>query len=188
MSESRTRSWALLALFGGQVLLGLLVGFSWLAWSPRTVAFLVPDGSGRPIVIPDESEAQMAGDGRFLVLSVIAGLLIGVVAWRIRRIRGPWTLALLVLGGLVSSLIARAVGTALAPGSNAGALHAAIHPPLTLHSTPILCVQGFVAVLVYTSMAGLSSDPTLGVAADEPMADPLSAPPAEEASPNPTSI
>lgn len=144
----------------GQLLGGLVIGLIWLSWSPRTVSYLIPGDHSSVITIPDESERQVSGDGRFLVLCVLAGLLAGVLAWALaRRARGQYMLITVCLGALVSSVLASRLGSALSGGSNSGALNSAIHPPLSLHATAMLCAQPMVAVLAYTVLAGLSSDP-----------------------------
>ncbi|MGX7680385.1 hypothetical protein ACSMXN_15965 [Jatrophihabitans sp. DSM 45814] len=143
-----------------QLALGALAGAVWLAWAPRTVAYVVPGVGNSTILIPDETENQIAGDGRFFVLCVIVGLIIGPVAWLyVKGLRGPIMLAFVLVGGLLSSLLARLIGETFASGKNSGAVRTAIHPPLTLHSTPMLFVQSFAAVLAYVVFAGLSSDP-----------------------------
>jgi hypothetical protein len=116
-------------------------------------------------VVPGESESQIAGDGRFVLLSVLAGVVFGALAWRLRSRRGPLPLALLAVAGVLSSVLARAVGELLSSGS-ARHLNAAFTPQLSLHSFAPLWVQAFFGVLVYTALAGLSSDPELDRAAD----------------------
>jgi uncharacterized membrane protein YeaQ/YmgE (transglycosylase-associated protein family) len=143
-----------------QLLGGVAIGLMWLAWAPRTVSYLIPGAHNSVVTIPDESERQVSGDGRFLVLCVVAGLLAGVLAWAlVRRARGQLMLITVFLGALGSSLLASWLGSVLSGGSNSGALNTAIHPPLSLHATAMLCAQPMLAVLAYTLLAGLSSDP-----------------------------
>jgi len=85
-----------------------------------------------------------------------------VLTWRIRRARGPVALVLLGAGGVLGSLLARTVGSALASGHTTGAVSTVIHPPLSLHSVPMIWVQALVAIFSYMALAGLSSDPDLG--------------------------
>lgn len=154
------------ALIGAQLLVGLLIGVVWRLWAPSSVSYLVSNDAGRPVVIPDESEAQIAGDGRFVLLTVLAGLLFGLVAWTVRRYRGPVTAAALAAGGLLGSLLAMATGRLLARGAGSPALNTAFHPRLTLHASAALFVQAFIAVLTYTVLAGLARDPELGLPAE----------------------
>jgi hypothetical protein len=164
-----------LLLLAAQLITGVVIGFIWLKWSPRTVSYLLSNGGTSTYLIPAESEARIAGDGRFVVLTLIAGLLFGVVAWLLRRVRGPVTLAVLLVGSVLSSLLARAVGELFAPGSSHGAVNTAVRPSLTLYSVPALWLQALLAVLVYTVLTGLSSDVDLGgppSTRTEPVAEP----------------
>ena len=156
-------SWRPLAwLAAAQLLAGLLAGLVWRLTAPSTVSYLISGADGKPpFVVPDESESQIAGDGRFVLLSVLLGAVFGLAAWRLRRLRGPVVLGALAVAGLLSSLLARAVGELLSTGSADRQLDAAFTPQLSLHSAPALGIQAFVAVLVYTARAGLSADPDL---------------------------
>jgi len=149
-------------LAAAQLLAGLVAGLVWRLTAPSTVSYLISGEDGKPaFVVPDESESQIAGDGRFVLLSVLLGVVFGLAAWRLRRLRGPAVLAVLAVAGLLSSVLARAVGELLSTGSADRQLDAAFTPQLSLHSVPALGVQAFVAVLVYTARAGLSADPDL---------------------------
>ena len=54
---------------------GILLGVAWAAWSPPGPRALVTTG-GLQLA---ESESYVAGDGRYLVLSVAVGLVAGTV-------------------------------------------------------------------------------------------------------------
>jgi hypothetical protein len=149
-------------LVAGQLAAGVLIGVIWRLWSPSSVSYLLPASGGGTFVIPDESEAQIAGDGRFVVLSIVAGLAFGVLAWWLRSVRGLSVLGSLAVGGLLSSLLARAVGQLLSSGSPAARVNSAFTPSLSLHAAPALWIQAFFAVLGYTALVGLSADPDLG--------------------------
>ncbi|MDQ1722634.1 MAG: hypothetical protein QOI26_2368, partial [Pseudonocardiales bacterium] len=134
-----------------------VAGLIWRAWAPRTVSYLLSGGDGKPaFVIPDESESQIAGDGRFVLLSVLLGIAFGLLAWRLRAARGSVVLAALAVAGVLSSVLARAAGELLSSGSTARQLNAAFSPQLSLHAVPALSVQAFFGVLVYTALVGLS--------------------------------
>ncbi|HEV2886739.1 MAG TPA: DUF2567 domain-containing protein [Jatrophihabitans sp.] len=159
------RSWRPLALLvAAQLLAGVLAGLVWRAWAPRTVSYLLSGGDGNPaFVIPEESESQIAGDGRFVLMSIGLGMVFGLVAWRLRALRGPVVLAALAVAGVLSSVLARAVGELLPSGSSARRLDAPFSPQLSLHAFPAaLVVQAFFGVLVYTALVGLSADQDLG--------------------------
>ena len=40
-------------------------------------------------MVPAESESQIAGDGRFVLLSIGLGMVFGLVAWRLPMLRTP---------------------------------------------------------------------------------------------------
>jgi hypothetical protein len=157
------RCWRPLALLvAAQLLAGVLAGLVWRAWSPHSVSYLISGGQGRPdFVVPVESESQIAGDGRFVLLSIGLGMVFGLAAWRLRANRGPVVLAALAVVGVLSSVLARTVGELLPSGSPARRVDAAFAPQLSLHSLPALAVQAFFGVLVYTALVGLSADPDL---------------------------
>ncbi|MCW2524495.1 MAG: hypothetical protein JWO63_2830 [Frankiales bacterium] len=174
----------LAALVAVQLLAGVLIGLIWLWWSPRTVAYLVPISStgSATVVIPDESEAQIAGDGRFFLLCLIVGLLAGLLAWLLLpRRRGPATLITLAVSGLASSLVAFAVGHGFSSATKHPAVQTAYHPALSLHSPIFLAVQTLFAAVVYCVFAGLSSDPAF-VGPRDGGADRTEAPPGPAAS------
>jgi hypothetical protein len=179
-----TRSWRPLAILAAvQLLAGLLAGLVWRFTAPSTVSYLISGGDGKPaFVIPDEGESQIAGDGRFVLLSIALGMVFGLAAYRLRAIRGPIVLGVLAAIGLLSSVLARAVGELLSTGSADRKLDAAFTPQLSLHAVPALAVQAFFAVLVYTARAGLSSDPDL---ADSPDRTDRTHSPDRTDSPNP---
>ena len=165
MSPARPLVW----LVGGQSAFGLVIGLIWFGWAPGTVAYVVAIGGAGTVLIPAENESEIAGDGRFVVLSVLVGALAAIVAWRMRGIRGPAVPAALALGALLGSLVARMVGELMAGGATTHPVpNTAVAPPLTLHSLPALFVQSFFAVLIYTGLSVLSTDPELGRPAAEP--------------------
>ena len=152
----------LLLVFGGQILLGLIAGAAWRLWAPRTIGYVVQGTNGGSVFIPAESEGQISGDGRFLLLTVVVGLAAGFTSWFLLRTRrGPLTLLALTVGALASSLVARWFGELLSSHTVRAADQVTEYPALTLHGEPILFVQAFAAVLIYVALAGFSSNPTL---------------------------
>jgi len=157
------RNWRPLAwLVAAQLLAGVLAGLVWRALAPGTVSYLLSGSDGQPaFVVPQENESQIAGDGRFVLLSIGLGMVFGLAAWRLRAVRGPVVLAALAAAGLLSSVLARTVGEALPSGSPARKVDSAFAPQLSLHSLPALAIQAFFGVLVYTALVGLSANPDL---------------------------
>jgi hypothetical protein len=182
------RSWRPLAvLAAAQLLAGLLAGLVWRLTAPSTRSYLISGADGKPaFVVPDESESQIAGDGRFVLLSIALGMVFGLAAYRLRALRGPIVLAVLAAAGLLSSVLARAVGELLSTGSADRQLDAAFTPQLSLHAMPALAVQAFFAVLVYTARAGLSADPDLADSPDSPLSPDLADSPVSPDSPKPS--
>jgi hypothetical protein len=178
---------ALVMLVLAQQLTGLLLGLIWLAWAPSSVSYLLDIGNGTGAVVPAPTEAQVAGDGRYAMLTALAGLLFGLIGWRMRGNRGPVTLVVLAASSLLGSLLALATGQLLSTGQHASALNTAFHPSLVLHGTALVFLQALIAVLAYTVCAGLSSDRELGRSQDSPPGEPLGpdgkANPSGEASP-----
>lgn len=177
---------ALAVLLAAQLVAGVAVGLIWLWWSPSAVSYLLSDGSGGSVVIPDESEAQVAADGRFVVLTILTGVLFGLLAWTVRRLRGPLVLAVLGAGSLLGSVLAMATGQWLSHAAGSPAVNTAFHPKLALHASAALWLQALAAVLVYTSLAGLSADPSLGATVDERPVDQQPADAAEPGLADPT--
>jgi hypothetical protein len=157
----RSAARPLAALIAGQLLAGVLIGLIWLWWAPRTIAYLVPLGrDGANVVIPDESESQIAGDGRYFLLCLIVGLAAGVLAWLLLpRWRGPATVIALAVGAAASSLLAAGVGRLFSSATPHPAVQTAFHPRLSLHSPVMLVIQSLFAVASYCVLAGLTSDP-----------------------------
>ena len=160
------RSLATLVL--AQQVVGVALGLAWLAWAPSTVSYLLDAGNGTGVVVPGQSEAQVAGDGRYAVLTALAGVAFGLLAWRQRRNRGPVTVVVLVASGVLGSLLALLTGQLLGGGQHARTLNTAFHPGLVLHGTAEVFLQALMAVLVYTIFVGLSGDRQLGRVEDGP--------------------
>jgi len=153
---------ALLRLVLAQQLIGVAVGLVWAFWSPSSVSYLLDAGNGTGVVVPAQSEAQVAGDGRYAVLTTLAGLAFGLLAWRLRSSRGPAVLGVLTISSLLGSLLALATGQLLSRGQHTTTLDTAFHPALVLHGTAEVFLQALFAALVYTVLVGLSGDRQLG--------------------------
>jgi hypothetical protein len=145
-----------------QLLTGVGIGLLWLASAPTAVSYMLDTGRGSGVIVPAESEAQVAADGRYAVLTVLAGLTFGLLAWRLRGNRGPAMLPVLAASSLLGSLLALATGQLLSNGQRSAPLDTAFHPPLVLHAGAAIFLQALLAVLVYTVFVGLSGDQDLG--------------------------
>ena len=159
---------ALLRLVLAQQLIGVALGLVWVFWSPSSVSYLLDAGNGTGVVVPAQSEAQVAGDGRYAVLTILAGLAFGLLAWRLRSSRGLAVLGVLTVSSLLGSLLALATGQLFSRGEHTTTLNTAFHPALVLHGTAEVFLQALFAALVYTVFVGLSGDRQLGRDDDRP--------------------
>jgi uncharacterized membrane protein YeaQ/YmgE (transglycosylase-associated protein family) len=101
------------------------------------------------------------------LITVIVGVIAGVAAWYLRRVRGPILALALAVGGIVGAAAAEWVGY-LVRGSghtfscNAGSGHCIDHLPLTVHMHGLLLVEATAAVLVYTLFVAFAVSDDLG--------------------------
>lgn len=168
------RSWARdlrisLGVIVALVALGILAGLLWRAWSPRTVGFVYQPHA----VIPNDSEALIASDGRFLVITAAIGLLAAVLVWSRRSWRGPLVAAGLGAGGLAGALMTDLVGRLTGGGHSDGPVRTVIRLPVAVRAEGLLLIEPLVALLVYGLAVLLASRDDLGRPA--PLPDPAPA-------------
>ena len=89
------------------VLLGAPLGLLWSAVAPHAH---VTVEAGDAYISDATTEVFVAGDGWFVGLSLLAGLLCGVVAWLAVRRSGPFTVVGLALGSAAAAYVASRVG------------------------------------------------------------------------------
>ncbi|MEV4137935.1 DUF2567 domain-containing protein [Dactylosporangium sp. NPDC049742] len=181
-SPPRRRSLGLEALFGlivaaVVVALGAPVGLLWSWIAPKVELVQTPYG---PYPIEGEPEGYFADDGWFMILGAAAGILIAVAAWFIlRRYRGPFILAGLVVGSAAAAALAAWLGNKI---GYAHYVDLAEHAPVDTHIfrpakvrageaslwhgfvpwvRGSLLIQALVAAVVYTCLAGFHTSPTL---------------------------
>jgi hypothetical protein len=100
---------ALLASMAASAVLGLLTGLLWSALAPR--ALLVVQSRGVAYVVNPETNAFIAAEAWFSMLTAAAGLLCGVAGYFIVvRRHGAVAVTGLVLGGVAASLLAMWTG------------------------------------------------------------------------------
>jgi hypothetical protein len=163
-AELRTAAATVLALAA----VGALLGVLWAQIAPRLAFRVVQPGRALPVV--PEAEEYVAADGRFVLLTVAAGVLAGLVCWALRSTRGPVVLLALALGGLLGAVLTWRVGLLLGPGYGPGELQEVgrtVYPPLELNALAALVAEPFAAVLVYLLGVGFSRRNDLG-RGDEP--------------------
>jgi hypothetical protein len=146
----------------GLAAIGAVLGLIWQEISPRTRGFVYLPNA----VIPEEKESLVASDGRFLLLTCAAGIVVAVAAWLRRSARGPATALALVLGGLLGALLTDFVGRLASGGHDGGALNAVITLPVRVHARGLLLIEPALAAFVYAACTLFAKRDDLGV--DEP--------------------
>lgn len=140
---------------------GALLGLLWQWWSPPgPLAGVLPGHR----IQPDETEAWVAADGRYAVITAVTGLLAGVGLWFRRELRGPVGAAALGVGGLVGGLLTEYVGRAVDGGKSNGAVNTLIaHLRLDLHMHGLRVLEPLVALLAYSLIVAFAPTDDLGV-------------------------
>ena len=162
-------------LVAAMAVVGALLGIVWEAWSP-------PGPAGAVLahgIQADESEAFIAGDGRFALITVIVGIAAGLVAWYVRpfrAVRGPLIALALAVGGVAGAALTEWVGYLLRGSGTTFGCAAATgkcidHLTLTVHMHALLLVEAIVALLVYSLFAAFAVSDDLGRSELEPSAE-----------------
>jgi hypothetical protein len=144
--------------FLATTLVGGPVALVWAAIEPHAAYAALP---GQAFLLVEDSNAFVQSDGRFFFLSVVAGLICGVVAWWFGRPRGLGVPIGLAAGAVLASFAVLTVGEHQSKDHFASQLARAaeIAPQATYHyaplSTGLLLVWPVVALLVFTLLAGL---------------------------------
>jgi hypothetical protein len=157
------------ALFGSVLtVLGAVLGLLWSWWSPARPGAEV---LGPTAFIPDETEAFVASDGRYLLIVTVVGLVAALVAWRWKSRRGPVVLIGMLIGGVTGSLAMELVGHLSGGGSFTGKLYKftdgsteryTTHLPVSLHAQGLLFVESTVAALLYGLLVAFATHDDLG--------------------------
>jgi hypothetical protein len=145
---------------GAMLVLGAALGALWAWWSPPgPIGLVISPGA----IQPDETEAFVAGDGRYAVLVLLAGLGAGLVAWFRRSRRGPLVPIALALGGLGGAYLTALVGNLLGGGSDKGPANTLLKQlPLTLHLQGLVFLEAGAAVFCYLVCTGFAARDDLG--------------------------
>jgi hypothetical protein len=102
------------------VLLGAPVGILWSAVAPHAhVAITASDAN----VVDGATEVFIAGDGWFVGITLLVGVVCGALAWVIGRRSAPWVVAGLAVGGLLAAYVASKVGVRIGQDSLESAIH-----------------------------------------------------------------
>jgi hypothetical protein len=93
-----------------------VAGLIWSLVSPR--ALLQEIGRGEAELVNAESRAFISADAWFVVITAVAGLITGIIGYRLAVRRGGWLGAAgVVLGALVAALVAVVVGENIGLGT-----------------------------------------------------------------------
>jgi hypothetical protein len=142
---------AIAAVIAGTALLGLAAGFLWAAIAPRALVEVV--GPGSADIVNPETNAFIAANGWFTLLSVAGGLVSGAAGYALAvRRNGPPAMAGILVGGLAAALLAKWIGQQ----SGAAAFNHSLaigHVGLLLHDPPM--VGGLGQLMFWPLAAGL---------------------------------
>jgi hypothetical protein len=139
---------------------GAVLGVVWKVWSPPgPLGYVIAPHA----VQADETEAFVAADGRFAVITALTGIVAAVAVWFAKPVRGPVAALALGIGSLLGTLLTEVVGHALAGGHSSGPANTFIkHLPLSVHMTGLRLLEAAVAVLVYGLFVAFAASDDLG--------------------------
>jgi hypothetical protein len=165
---SRREITTAVATIVGLALLGAALALLWVRLAPRLDFRVVEPGRAVPVV--PEAEEYVAADGRFVLITLAAGVVAGLVCWLLRASRGPVVLTAVALGGLLGAVVTWRLGVWLEPGYHPQDLQEVgrtVSQPLVLRARAALVVEPIAAVLVYVLGAGFTAHNDLGVDPEE---------------------
>ena len=154
---------AVAAVLVGTALLGVAAGFTWAAVAPRALAVVA--GRGSADVVNPETNAFIAADGWFTLLTVAGGLVSGAAGYALAvRRNGPPAMAGVLAGGLAAALLAKWIGqrsgaAAFNHSLAAGHVGLLLRDPLMLGGLGVLMFWPLAAGLVAGSMELISQRP-----------------------------
>jgi hypothetical protein len=158
------------AVVAALAVVGAALAPLWVHLAPR-LAFRV-DQPGRALPVVPEAEEYVAADGRFVLLTLAAGVLAALACWFVKRSRGPLVLLALAAGGLLGAVVTWRLGLRLGTGYRPEDLQTVgntVHQPLTLRAKAGLVVEPIAAVVLYLLTVGFSSRNDLGQDDEEPL-------------------
>jgi hypothetical protein len=126
---------ALGAVIAGTALLGAAAGLLWAMLAPRALAVVVGRGSAN--VVNPETNAFIAADGWFMLLTAAGGIISGLLGYALAvRRHGALAMTGVLAGGLAATLIAMWIGQR--SGAAAFNRSLAIDRPGTLLRVPLM--------------------------------------------------
>jgi hypothetical protein len=144
---------AVAAVLLGTALLGVAAGLVWAAAAPRALAVVI--GRDSADIVNPETNAFIAADGWFTLLTAIGGIISGLLGYlfAVRRHGAP-AMAAVVVGGLGAALIAMWIGQQWGTAGFNHALQAG-QPGALLHVP--LALGGIGALAFWSLLAGLTA-------------------------------
>lgn len=136
--------------------LGVVAGLAWSWVAPRAPYVMV---EGKAVLADPATQALIAADGWFAVITGALGLLCGMIAWWRARHDGLPVVLGLAAGGLLASFVTFWVGHRFTVGA-ATVLAAApgldvVSVPLELTARSVLVAWPFMALAVYAAIEGM---------------------------------
>jgi hypothetical protein len=143
----------LVSVIAGTAVLGAATGFLWASVAPRALAVVVARGSAS--VVNPETNAFIAADAWFTLLTVIGGVISGLLGYALAvRRHGALAMAGVLAGALAATLIAMWIGQR---SGTAGFNHSlAIDRPGTLLRVPLM-LGGHGPLAFWPIAAGLTA-------------------------------
>jgi len=142
----------LAAVIVGTAVLGVATGFIWAAVAPRALVVVVSRGSAD--VVDPETNAFIVAEAWFTLLTVVGGIISGLLGYALAvRRHGAPAMAAVLVGALAAALIGKWIGQqsgaaafnhALAVGHSGALLHA----PLALGGLGVLAFWPLAAGLL----------------------------------------
>jgi hypothetical protein len=154
---------AIAGVIAGTAVLGLGAGLLWAAIAPRALVEVV--GPGSADLINPETNAFIAADGWFTLLTVAGGLVSGAAGYALAvRRNGPPAMAGVLTGGLAAALLAKWIGqrsgaSAFNHSLAAGHVGLLLRDPLMLGGLGVLMFWPLAAGVVAGSMELISQRP-----------------------------
>jgi hypothetical protein len=151
---------AVAAVLVGTALLGVVAGFVWAAAAPRALAVVI--GRGTANVVNPETNAFIAADGWFTLVTAAGGIISGLLGYlfAVRR-HGMLAMAAVLVGGLPAALIAMWIGqqwgtSAFNHALRAGQSGVLVHAPLSLGGISPLAFWSLLAGLTAGGIEAVS--------------------------------
>ncbi|HEV2088261.1 MAG TPA: hypothetical protein VGR21_08115 [Cryptosporangiaceae bacterium] len=142
---------------------GAVTAWIWSVLAPRVQVVMTAEG---PVLRDIHTEDWVAGDMAYGLIVLVAGLAAGLIAYSLRRWRGPTMLLALMVGSLAGAVICAWLG----PTFDAEAYRRLVETapvgrqfgrPADLRATGLVLVQPMAAVISYVVCAAWSRSPDL---------------------------